>query len=266
MFGAGEEGWVGGYLDTGNGLDQSIPVLQHYSHGAWQPNVSLPTLGAIYSLHFAGGQGWAVGTHLWRYTGETWQPEAEPDPCADPGCYPIYAAVRATGPGAGWAVGSTIRICVACRDDLYAVQRSAGGWHPVALPLTAPADDKLVSRWLENLAFADAGTGWAVGGWQADGEDPRPLILRYQGNHWHVESVPEPARGRLRVISLADADHALAMGDGGLVLAYGYAAPAPPASPTPAPTALPTSRVACAPPPSPARCFPLVGHSVQGDF
>ena len=278
MLGDGEEGWAAGVLDIDERGRQPDTALLHYQYGRWAVDTSIGDVDGIRSLHFGAGGGWAVGRDPWRYQAGGWTRESAPDPCATPGCYANFAGVRALSDDEAWAVGDRIRLCGICLPGLYAVRRSHNAWQRVLpdmpvrdLPVFAPND---VTS-LTGLSFATVDEGLAVGWMQfaTNRSLYHPLALRYHNGQWGYEALPPQADGLLFAVSHADATHALAVGDSGLILSYGYGPSAPLPLPTgfPAPLPSPTrTPLPSAPVPDPrlpgVLYFAATGHSLQGGF
>src|SRR6478672_6580117 len=68
MFGAGDEGWIGGDRPTGS---TKSPLMLHYKNGEWLSTAVQDPAGnyrSVNSLHFMGDSGFAAGSdNIWRY-------------------------------------------------------------------------------------------------------------------------------------------------------------------------------------------------------
>lgn len=263
MFGAGEEGWIGG--DRYAGPEGRAPVLLHYKDGRLRHETAIAFQGDSYiaALHFAPGGGWAVGTAIWRYADGQWRQEVAPELCGGSGCVAAFAGVRALDGERAWAVGLWRGLCAACTSQLYIIERADGQWRnvfptgrPAGYPAPTTGPD---TAYLSAVAFTDAANGIAVGTWNDFGSR-RPLVLRYAGGTWTTEYA-EPFRDPeyfLQAVSMVDPTHALAVGRGGLILSYGYGAQT-------APGPHPTDRVDDPRDPRVAY-FPETGHTLRGVF
>ena len=260
MFGSGTEGWAAGAVTTGDG---TAAVMLHYLGGTWQQDTAFSGPSTPKSLHFAGGGGFAMGSGAaWRYGNGHWVAENVPCLGGGLGCGTQLAAVRAIDSNDAWAVGRQQASGGGPTWPARLVLHRVGGQWQDALAGGAPAGDPLAAgpsaragSWLNGLSFADATHGLAVGAQQFGrfGGYAAPYALSYQPDgRWHYETLPY-VEGSLNAVSHADATHALAVGDRGLVLGYGYGGAAPPPWPTagPAPT-----------PPPPPGCAPA-GHIVN---
>ncbi len=293
MLGDGSEGWAGGQTPAPAGK----PLLLHYSNGQWQvdPSVrnttySLPVRG----LHFAASDaGYAVGGPLgWRYSGGGWTQDNIPCRPAGYGCSTQLTAVRTISGEEAWAVGASQPVGGAgsAVPQILALHRTSGQWQEV-LPAQQLADEPTGHRRLRSslnaISFSRDNYGLAVGWQSADVVgDVKPLVISYrQDGRWHYDDLPADAQGALNAVSQYDSSHALAVGDNGLILAYGYgyagsggtptatpapapsSTPSPSASPVPTRTRLPTERVTPPVPPDPAVLyFDVVGHTLRGRF
>ncbi|HEU5087669.1 MAG TPA: hypothetical protein VFT99_09495, partial [Roseiflexaceae bacterium] len=259
------QAWAAGGRPAEN---QLAAVMLQYDGGAWSidPNVSGDY--QINSLHFAPGGGWAVGEHdLWRFRDGRWGREQAVEPCEPGLCAGGLASVRTLSGDEAWAVGTRSGFCAICIPRVYAVHRDGGNWQvvlpdqPIAGYPETPGYPS--SSGLAGLYLSSASTGYAVGYW-TDPSLPgwRPLVLRFQNGTWSYADTPAIA-GHLYAISMTDDTHGLAVGDNGIVLAYGYGSQGG-SVPTP-PAGNPAARV-----PNPQQpgvlYFEQTGHSLRGAF
>jgi photosystem II stability/assembly factor-like uncharacterized protein len=256
-----DQAWAAGGRPGG---DQRQAVMLRYQGGAWSLDANVSGDYQINSLHFASGGGWAVGTHdLWRYRDGRWRREQAIEPCEPGLCAGGLARVRTISGDEAWAVGTRSGFCAICVPRVYAVHRDGSAWQ-VVLPDQNIAGYPDTSGFpsasgLSGLYMTSRDSGYAVGYW-TDPKLPgwRPLVLRFDHGAWSYVEAPSIA-GHLISISMTDDRHALAVGDNGIILAYGYGQQAPP------PASNPAGRV-----PNPQQpgvlYFEQTGHTLQGAF
>jgi hypothetical protein len=292
MLGNGEEGWVGGSQYTGVRTRPNV-VLLHYKDGAWEQETSVvpPDAAGISALHLAGrDSGWAIGSgkpggEIWRITDGAWLRENVP-PCAPvSGCASYLYSLHAVSNDEAWIVGEYSANYQPPVSQLpLALHRVNGRWEQV-LPGAGISGDPYpamrIGSVLADVGFGNDGAGVAVGAQVLDTGDllqaavlPLIMSLRSDGR-WHYEVTPGfPRRdgAGLRAVSQVDSTHALAVGNHGFILAYGYGGEQP-APPTPIPTAVPRPTQAAPPTnrvPDPQNpnitYFPVVGHTLRGGF
>lgn len=241
MLGDGSEGWAAGYRNpspTGN----IEAVLLHYRNGSWERDNSIAGPFAINGLHFAPGGGWAVGqTGIWRYRNGAWSPEQEPQPCAEVGCYQYYNDVRAVSQDEAWIVGSRAATCGICVSQPYIIHRTGGSWQRMVpdTPIVGDPNGPQTGYEVRSTTFTDPSNGIAVGV-TGSTEEPHPLVLMYHQGRW-VYATTRATNGTLNSVSAIDAEHALAVGNNGAVMSYGY-------GPQPLPSVTPTRTLTPYPP------------------
>ncbi len=277
MLGSGEEGWFGGWIgSTVPPVGAGTGLVGHISNGRVDLLNAVASV-PVNSLHLTQGGGWMVGDNeIWRNGRQGWASESSPlCPSAVIACYQYLNGVRAVSSDEAWAVGTRDYACAECPPAAMIFHRTGGMWHE-ALPLNKVQGQPQV--WGTNLhavSFTRDGFGLAVGDSLATPAGPSvPYILSYgKDGAWHYEYTPAIAKGTLNAVAQVDSGHAIAVGDAGAILTYGYARgvvpPTPAATPTltpaPVPTALPTGRVADPHDPR-VLYFPLVGHTLRGTF
>ena len=272
MLGDGSEGWAVG-SSYGAIPGQSQPVALHYSGGRWTSAQieGGPGGDTVASLHLGGGGGWAVGSNIWRLRDGIWQLERKPALCGGSGCGGNFRGVRAIDGERAFAVGAWGGICAACTSHVYLAERSRAGWGvgyadagPSPLP---PPEGFPETSYLSAISFTDASNGLAVGGRvypHKDGsygpESASIFGLRYADGAWTYEPILSAASETPISLSMADPSHALLVGDGGLLVRYGYGDQRPLS-----PTGRPTAGV-----PDPVlpgvAYFPEIRHSLRGVF
>lgn len=271
MFSNGEEGWAAGTADTPAG---SQGFTAHLVGG----NVQKVTLNGgapseISSLHFAGGGGWAVGGgSIWRFITDksglpSWRPESEQLCQGGYACGTTLLAVRAINSNEAWAVGYRDYVSAFPSPATGVIfHRVNGQWQRVSVGLSGWGNR------LNALSFSNDGVGLAVGGFVTDlGGTGFPLVVRYGADsEWHNQRIPSLPGVWLNSVSQFDSVHALAVGERGLVLSYGYGLGSTPPTPAPtltpeSPTVLPSEPIAD-PHDPPVTYFPLVGHALSGVF
>jgi hypothetical protein len=281
MFGTGAEGWAGGFtLIPGTpGTEDWLPVLLHYINGSWQFDPSISSAsgpGSIQGIHFTPSAGWAVGgKRIWRYDGGRWVEEAEPGP-QDTWCGDGLSSVRALNSGEAWAIGSVVctNIGGPSFPTMVVLHRIGGTWHRIFPGAGLLGDPLPYSAWgLSGISFTSDGYGLAVGMQALLYFGSFPMIISYHTNgQWYNERLPYLPGGALNAVSQADARHALAVGDNGAILSYGYNSTAPEPWPTPASgpvsTPIPTPPTARVEDPHNllVTYFPVVGHTLRGGF
>jgi hypothetical protein len=258
---AGGEGWAGGSISAAGG--EASAALLHYVAGEWRADPSIGGPGTILDIAIDADGAWAAGTDgLWRYRDGFWAAEAPPTLCGEgEGCYTSLSGVWSPGGDEVWVAGAWGSICFACtKAGPLLAHRAAGGWQ-LLLPTGADGLGALrrtgppLFAPLNDLSFADAGSGIVVGAFQ-DPSVPgpiRPLVARYRDGGWTASPLPG-LTGALYGVTMTGRDQALAVGAGGLVLSYGY-----PASP------LPTAPIAD-PGQAGVRFFGETGHTLRGSF
>ena len=281
MLGNGEEGWAAGFRPRPEG-GRPEPVLLHYTDGRWQRDQSITGEGSLNALHFAQGAGWVAGdAGIWRYSNGEWSKEAEPNPCPETACYQMYSAVRAVNNDEAWIAGSSTGTCGICVPRPYVLHRQGGTWQ-IAVNGNVLGDPTSpgAGRELYGLTFTGpdpnaTSIGWAVGTVR-DNFDVKPYILAHESSQaatdWQYISFVPAIRTQLTSVVAPDRDHALAVGTGGAILAFGYKLQSEPtATPGGGPTATlpaganPAQRVAD--PHNPAvTYFEPVGHTLRGGF
>ncbi len=188
-FPSTHEGWSVGW-DVAN----DIPVLLHFSGGAWSPAAS-PSTGPeggflLSGVHFTSEtEGWAVGEGgnvtaagrgvLIHHSGGTWLPASAPAVGDDW----ITWKVHFPSPNNGWAVGYNRNYGSPLRGLL--LHYSGGAWTLVAPPFVTD------ETWtLEGVHFTSENEGWAVGRvWWAD-QSPG-VLLHYLNGQWSMVDPPE---------------------------------------------------------------------------
>jgi hypothetical protein len=226
ILGNDQRRWVGGTIPRIGGEGEAVMLRGEGEQ--WVRDSDVQGDGIINSLHFDSNDGWAVGSRqIWHYSGNRWQAEPEPAACGDTICSSGLASVRTLAGGEVWAVGSRIGHCAICSSYPYAIHRSNGAWQ-VVLPDTGitgwnPPPTPLNFAGLRATSFVNSDFGIAVGAWfdSAGRRGTVPLAIRYVNGRWSAMDVPTLGHG-LNAISVLDPTHALSVGDGGLVLAYGY--------------------------------------------
>jgi hypothetical protein len=271
ILGNDERRWVGGYIDRSD--SQGEPVMLRSDGGAWGRDPDVGGEGRIYDLHFAPGGGWAVGLdQIWRYTNGRWSSEEEPEPCGEPGCGSSLMAVRAITSDEAWAFGSRNAFCAICVARPYAIHRDGGRWQVVqpnaGIGGWQPDQSLPAASSFSDATFLDRENGFAAGSWidRANMRGPIPLIVKYERGTWTYMDSPQ-VQTNLTAVSAIDTTHALAVGDGGVILAYGYG-PQGQQNPNPAPfppTGNPTARVND-PHLAGVSYFPETGHTLRGEF
>jgi photosystem II stability/assembly factor-like uncharacterized protein len=224
MF-SNDEGWAAGSMPGADG--QAAPVLLHYKNGAWQRDTSITGKGAITSLHFIPGEGWAIvnspsETAIWHVRNGRWQKETLPDPCGDTLCLANLSSIHAAGAESVWAVGSRSGTCAICTSQIYAIHRVNGAWQAVlsglsTLPNAPQNPGPPVASGFSDVYFADQQHGLAVGALNATPN--QTLVARFHDGQWSYEQVPQ-LTGSPRAVSMTDANHAFVVGSNGLVLSY----------------------------------------------
>jgi hypothetical protein len=270
LLGDGSTGWAGG-ASAPDSSGQRRQFMLRYQDGSWQVDPFFSGAGQIQGLHFASAEsGWAVGstlndrTGIWRYHNGRWSSEDDQAAC-DIGCLRGLARVRAIDDETAWAVGTTIGLCAICISTSdYLIQRVGGEWrdglpYDVIAPFY-PNGNQRPSLSLNGLAFSGRDDGLAVGSRTAMGPEDgppgtRPQALRYHTGAWSIEPLPLLV-GDLHAVSMADSDHALAVGSDGLILSYGYSLLAAPP---------PTARVDDPHDPM-VSYFATTGHTLRGRF
>ncbi len=264
MLGDGSEGWAAGYVpvEPAGGAVQ-IPVLLHYTDGAWQRDTSVTGDLRLESLHFAPGGGWLAGdSGIWRNQNGAWQAEAFPQPCAEHPylCYAALSSVRAVAADEAWAVGYVGSNCSLCSKKTHQIlHRINNTWEvvPGTDVVNRPTSQVPMDTPLNAVTFADARHGLAVGMVREEGVADLPMVFRYTDGVWSNESVPVIA-GALNAVTMLDARHGLAVGSNGIVLSYGYGQQ-PQAQPHP------TAREANPNDPD-GLFFETVGHGLRAPF
>jgi hypothetical protein len=264
VFGNGQGGWIGGAQVDADGI--SHPIMLRYQDFQWERDPNVTGEGAIESLHFAPDGGWAAGgDRLWRHQNGRWQSQEAPLACDEPGCYPGFGTVRAISGDEVWIAGSRWAACGVCVPRPYVIHRDGGRW-------VRELPDKGIAGWemyptlpgaagFSSAYFTSPTSGILVGTWidRTTNIGPRPLVAKYSAGNWSAMDVP-PMRGGLQAISMADETHALAVGDNGIILAYGYGPQGGDGTPT-----NPTARV-----PNPNQAgvlyFNETGHTLRGAF
>jgi hypothetical protein len=230
MFGAGETGFAGGSRSLGE--EGNEVVLLRYANGQWQRVDVVSGAGFITSMHFAPGTGWAVGSEVWRYRDASgWgKDDSLGPPCeGDSRCYRTLDGVRAISAEEAWVVGSGGAYCMACAGGHPSLLHYVNGAWQQHVPIVGLPEITHIgqSRGLNGVSFADNNHGIAVGVFidplRAERNEPvrQGLILRYLDGTWYYEPAP-PVETHLHRVSMADAQHALAVGDNGVLLSYGY--------------------------------------------
>jgi len=286
MFGNGEEGWAVGYRRNTNPPEpiDNPTVLLHYQNSVWHEDSSITGNLPQQDIHFGGGGGYTVGySAAWRYDQNGWHAETLPCRRTAFGCSTELHSVRTLNSGEAWAVGKNQPHGPSTGNfsQPLILHRVAGVWQDVLQdqPLLNDPFANGTQGGLQSISFSSDGFGIAVGYQKRTNELTccrGPLVVSYRADgRWHYEEAPYVAGGGLTAVSQVDGTHALAVGDRGLVMSYGYGGPTPPPWPTstpapsPQPTAqaggLPTSRVPDPQLPN-VRYFPQTGHSLQGGF
>jgi hypothetical protein len=277
MFSNGEEGWAAGNTETKTETQFDVRAFTVHLADGRVHKVTLAGTdpSVINSLHFADGDGWAVGSgFIWHFSADKsgsldWRVEANVPPCYyGYVCGDYLLAVRVISSEEVWAVGyeEYVGIMPSPRTGVI-FHRINGQWQRVAASFPG------WGNWLNSLSFSNDGLGLAVGGYVTDlGGTEYPVIMSYRADaKWHNEIVPRVPNSGLNAISQYDSAHALAVGDPGLILSYGYGPGSPP--PTPMPTLTPVPLLTGLPsepvsdPQNPLiTYFPLVGHTLWGGF
>jgi hypothetical protein len=240
MFGGGEEGWAAGFdtIAPPQAPTETVGILLHYQDGAWRQSTRLADAGALRSLHFPSAtNGWLAGDTIWHYQSGAWSQQSVPPVCPDTNCTAGFAGIVADDQDEVWVVGGESGICAICVSHPYMLARAEGRWQTVELTFEAENHfDHYRGGVLRAVSRGAEGTGLAVGGFSYSNPqnvstvDSYPLIFRFSNGQWRQEVLPvswEAApiyRGTLLAVSMADAEHALSVGENGLVLAFGYGA------------------------------------------
>jgi hypothetical protein len=270
MLGDGREGWAAGARATESGR---VAVMLRYRDGRWQEaSIEIPAAGesAVAALHLAPGGGWAVGSDIWRLRGDEWRSEGMPASC-DALCAGWLNAVRAIDGERAIAVGGRAGSCGICTSKIFVAERDRDGWRApfysgVPTETLPPPSYYPDTHALGALYLIDAQSGLAVGERSyptfTNGTYGPPVVeifgLRYSGGTWRYEQILPGVGGPVSGLSMANASHALLVGAGGLIVAYGYgdqsATLVDPARPVPNPNQ-----------PGVAY-FPETGHTLGGVF
>jgi len=277
MLGEGEEAWAGGVLRYSTNGTNGDPLMMHLKNGQWQRDTSVSFAGGINSLHFAPGGGWAAGNNIWRYINGHWTQEKPPSVCPDRKCSGVFNGVRAISSEEAWFAGFRQPQCSGCEMEPYTLHKVGTSWQR-SIPEGGIANMKIESKYSYNLrgvSFYGNNFGFIVG--VANEPGSTPLVLYYTNGKWVRDSVPVSS-GILNKVSLHDASHAMAVGNNGLILSWGYGTYAPTATPTPIlPTPTPAPGTTPRPTPNPVLpvpdphdedvvYFPQVGHTLRGLF
>jgi hypothetical protein len=148
---------------------------------------------------------WAVGSYLdsayrtlvVKWNGSSWSQETSPHPyAADHELRGVHARTSSDV----WAVGNTTTSFV--RPLIY--HRDASSWTSVSVPWTLGH-----SMYLRGVSAVSSNLAWAVG---FDGSSP--LIYKWNGTSWSVDTVPN-ITAQLRAVSALSSTDAWAVGSTG---------------------------------------------------
>jgi len=236
LFDEGQAGWAFGNLWPRDGASQAVAL--HYGDGRWEESSMQDAAPGTFvnAAHIGPGAGWAVGSYLWRLSGNRWRRERSLDFCRGSGCEQSLTGVRVIDAEHAWLVGMQIFTCMICSDHLVIGRRDARGWSNVfpdgIPPSLLPGGHSYNNIWVGGLAFAGATDGLAVGFRVYQNDQgvftPTRFALRYSDGAWHYESLGPGYHGGPSRVAMADATRALVVGSMGLLMSYGYGEQASP--------------------------------------
>ncbi|GII04679.1 hypothetical protein [Planobispora takensis] len=196
---SGTEAWaVGWYYETLSPA-LGVPYTARWNGSAWT-EVDAPTPGSyLNTLYAVSGTSaadvWAVGN--WRnrgsgeryhplalhWTGSAWAQVPVPDPAGGVGG--SLRGVKAISPTDVWAVGyRDYRTPAAFHYDGTA-------WSEVPLPALGGTGN----NFLYGVTAVAADQVWAAGYTSAGTNNPEPLVMRWNGTAWRVETLPATEAG-----------------------------------------------------------------------
>jgi hypothetical protein len=184
---AGGRPWAVGYAVTDvGGENVDAPLALRWNGTAWK-RVATPGLGfALEDVDaVSADNAWAVGenenrTLALHWNGRSWARVATPRTGS-----PTLEGVTALRTRA-WAVGSRASSWYAPSRTLLLSWRAGQGWSRVSVPSPGYAAE------LNGVAATSATDIWAVGQYQADSGDQRPLVLHWDGATWTAGEPPGP--------------------------------------------------------------------------